>query len=87
MGVLALSLENLSQMTETEEDRFFKVFEAELAHDDGSVAREHLQAGRAIVYTERDTPAGHVLREFPNGRVELVDYSDGTARFVRVVKP
>ncbi|HEX8486117.1 hypothetical protein [Sphingomonas sp.] len=43
---------------------------------DGLLAR-----GRAVSYRENDTPAGHVIRRYPDGRTETVkiDLSTATA--------
>ncbi|WP_217497849.1 hypothetical protein [Sphingomonas zeae] len=35
-------------------------------------ARAMLARGRFITYRERDTPQGHVVREYPNGTRETV---------------
>jgi hypothetical protein len=39
---------------------------------DDTAAREHLAAGRPIYYAEDDTPPGLVIKEYPDGRRELV---------------
>ncbi|WP_250532372.1 hypothetical protein [Caballeronia sp. ATUFL_F1_KS39] len=49
-------------------------FERALANDDGSAAREHLAAGRAIYYSESDTPTGTCVKEYPDGRREIVTF-------------
>jgi len=41
-------------------------------HDDGAAAQRHLEAGRPIYYAEDDTPEGLLIKEYPNGRRELV---------------
>ncbi len=41
---------------------------------DDSAAREHLAAGRPIYICEDDTPAGLVIKEYPDGRRELVRF-------------
>ncbi|NIJ07615.1 hypothetical protein FHS31_001211 [Sphingomonas vulcanisoli] len=50
------------------------ILEAALRQDDGSVARAHLAAGRAIYYSEDDTPRDTVIKEHPDGRRELVRF-------------
>jgi hypothetical protein len=47
-------------------------FEREIAKDDDSAAAAMLAAGRPIHIARDDTPAGHVVRVFPDGREELV---------------
>lgn len=41
---------------------------------DGLLAR-----GRTVSYREKDTPAGHVIRRHPDGRIELVKIDLGLA--------
>ena len=41
---------------------------------DGLLAR-----GRAVSYRENDTPAGHVIRRYPDGRIEIVKIDLGSA--------
>ncbi|MDR2066216.1 MAG: hypothetical protein LBP57_00005, partial [Endomicrobium sp.] len=43
-----------------------------LATDDWDAGAEILAQGHPIVYCEDDTPKGHVLKEYPNGRIELI---------------
>lgn len=45
---------------------------------DGLLAR-----GRAVSYRENDTPAGHVIRRYPDGRVETVKIDLGSATAAR----
>ena len=47
---------------------------ADLAQDDGRAAREHLAAGFPIYFREADTPAGLVIKQYPDGRRELVTF-------------
>lgn len=62
------------------DDDLIALFETGLAHDDGEAARSHLLAGRPVHYVEETTPDGHVIREHPNGRHELlrIDASGAT---------
>jgi hypothetical protein len=46
--------------------------EAELANDDGSTTRAALASGRILHITREDTPPGHVIRVYPDGREETV---------------
>lgn len=39
--------------------------------DDGRAAKAHLRAGRAIYYEDQQFP-GHTVREYPDGRRQLV---------------
>jgi hypothetical protein len=58
------------------------VIEAASRNDDGAAAREHLAAGFPIYYSEDDTPAGAVIKEYPDGRRELVRFDrDGEHPF------
>ena len=43
------------------------------AHNpNGDAALARLAQGNPVTYRERSTPAGHVLRKHPDGRIELV---------------
>lgn len=67
-------------------DGLIALFEAGLDHDDGEAARAHLQAGRPIHHVEETTPAGHVIREHPNGSRELVRVDvDGSTHVISAV--
>lgn len=46
--------------------------------DNGDAARRLLARGRTVSYLDRDTPAGHVIRKHPDGRLELVKVELGT---------
>ena len=67
----ALPIEELERMTPAEEQRFWRVFERAVAHDDGQAARSHLSAGRPIYYCDDRYP-DDFIREWPDGRRELV---------------
>ncbi|WP_207462420.1 hypothetical protein [Azospirillum sp. SYSU D00513] len=77
-----LSIENLDRMSPEEERQFMERFDAMLAEEDDSAAREHLAAGQPIYYREQDTPPGHVIKKHSDGRKDLVDFSTGEERFV-----
>ena len=47
-------------------------FERDAMEEDGSAAEEILASGMPIHISRDDTPAGHVVRVYPNGREELV---------------
>lgn len=36
----------------------------------------HFKAGRPVYYRERTTPKEHVIKEYPDGRRELLDAND-----------
>lgn len=42
-----------------------------------AAAMAMLARGHSIAYLERDTPAGHVIRRHPDGRIELVKINLG----------
>ncbi|WP_448953959.1 hypothetical protein [Labrys neptuniae] len=53
---------------------------------DDSAARAHLAAGRPIFYAESDTPPDLTIREWPNGRRELVRLlAEGHYEIVKVL--
>jgi hypothetical protein len=80
---MRLNIENLDQMAPAEAHTFWAEFAAELANDNGQAAKEHLQAGRAIYLCEDDTPAGLVVKEYPDGRRELVQFDQDGEKVVR----
>lgn len=47
-------------------------FERAIMEDDDSAARAILASGRPIHISRADTPAGHVIRIYPDGREELI---------------
>lgn len=47
---------------------------AALSQDDGAAAKEHLAAGFPIYYGEADTPEDAIIKEYPDGRRELVRF-------------
>jgi hypothetical protein len=70
-NAMDLSLENLSRMTPEQERQFWEQFEGTLDSDTGEAARAHLAAGHPIYYTDNAYP-GQIVREYPDGRRELV---------------
>ncbi|MBS9435037.1 hypothetical protein [Photorhabdus hainanensis] len=83
---MRLELQNLDEMSPAQERAFMAIFDAQLANDDGSEARAHLNAGEPIYYAEFDTPAGMVIKEYPGGRRELVSFMSGTEEVVEVLE-
>ncbi|WP_337180299.1 hypothetical protein [Sphingopyxis granuli] len=68
------------------EPDLWPMIEAALIHHDGAAAREHLAAGFPIYYSEVDTPADVVIKEFPDGHRELVRFDhDGEHRVAALV--
>ncbi len=63
----------LDRMTPEQE----RHFESQLEQDDGTEMRRVLRAGVPVYYTRDDTPPGCVIKEYPQGRKELVDFSTG----------
>lgn len=50
-------------------------FERAMMNDDGLAAKQHLAAGRPIYYGDSKYPEG-IVREYPDGRMQLVSFSD-----------
>lgn len=48
--------------------------ERAMQDDRGSAAAEHLAAGFPIYYSNANTPAGALIKEYPDGRRELVRF-------------
>lgn len=82
-----LTFDNSESMTPQQEDEFFEKFTQELANDDGSEAKRHLAAGNPIYYCDPDTPEHLVIKKFPDGRRQLVDFSTGVEQFVEEIAP
>lgn len=49
---------------------------------DDSAVREHLAAGQPIIYRDDDTPPGHVIQRYPDGRCELLRCEAGETSVV-----
>lgn len=64
----------------TPEVSFERSFLRNIQEEDGSAAREMLQAGRPVHIRRADTPPGHVIRIHPNGREELVHVDSDYAK-------
>ena len=73
----------LSEMTPEEEQRFFDEFERALKHDTGEAAQDHLNAGYPIYYEDPQYPDYNV-KEYPDGRRELVTVDDTTGEIILV---
>ncbi|MBB4642697.1 MULTISPECIES: hypothetical protein [Sphingomonadaceae] len=54
-------------------------------HDDGAAARSHLEAGFPVYYSEPETPADAVIKEYPGGRRELVRFDLHGEHFVQAM--
>ncbi|WP_313031225.1 hypothetical protein [Brucella sp.] len=54
---------------------------------DNSEALRLLSEGYPIVYREPETPAGHVIQRYPDGRRELVSYENGELVVVGELSP
>ncbi len=79
---MKLKIDNLSNMTPEQEKQFFDEFERQLDSDTGEAAKAHLAAGRPIYYEDPEYP-GDLVKEYPNGKRELVSI-DITTRAVTV---
>lgn len=53
-------------------------------NNDESVALSHLANGNPICYTEDDTPEECIIKEYPNGKKELI--TEGNNREIIIVK-
>ncbi|WP_343315426.1 hypothetical protein AAIB41_11465 [Brucella sp. BE17] len=55
--------------------------------NDNSEALRLLSEGYPIVYREPETPIGHVIQRYPDGRRELVSYENGEPVVVAELSP
>ncbi|MEA4837652.1 MAG: hypothetical protein VB101_05155 [Rhodospirillaceae bacterium] len=77
-----LDFSKLDTMSAAEERRFMAAFTREIEGDRGIEAERHLKAGRAIYYAEDRFPDG-VVKEYPNGRRQLVTFEGNTEVLLR----
>lgn len=68
--------------SDAEEEEFFKKFIKALAEGDDSEARRHLAAGRAIYVGDENFPDA-VVKLYPDGRLELVTFTDDQEVLIR----
>lgn len=62
--------------------RTMRELEAAFEQDDDSAVRENLAAGHPVVYREADTPAGHIIKRYPDGKRELWSYDEAHNPFL-----
>jgi hypothetical protein len=72
-----------SEMTEAEYEAWDRDFIAALWAGDDSASKASLAAGVPIYYREEDTPTPGVIKEYPDGRRELVTFTSGVEQFLR----
>jgi hypothetical protein len=76
-------IDQLGDMDASEERKFWILVERELRCDDGAAAKSHLATGLPIYYCHDDF-SDDIVREWPDGRKELVQVSDaGDIMYVR----
>jgi hypothetical protein len=85
MKALALEIGNVDKMASEQASEFRELFTARIPRDDGAAAREHLMAGRPIYYCEDATPEGVSIKEFPDGRRQLVRFDAEGEHVVRTI--
>lgn len=67
------------------DDELAAILENAGLHDDGAAARSHLEAGFPIYYSEDDTPAEAIIKEYPGGRRELVRVDLDGEHFIQAI--
>jgi len=72
-----VAVKPFSAMSEAELEAWDRGFIAALEAGDDSAARASLAAGVPIYYAEEDTPADGMIKEYPDGRRELVTFANG----------
>lgn len=66
-----------SKLYDDDDELWIKNFLEYIEHDDGVAAKESLMKGVSIYYAEPDTPENCVIKEYPDGRKELVSFMTG----------
>lgn len=66
---------DFEKMSEAEDRHFAAAFTRALANDQGDEAKRHLAAGRSIYYIDDRYPDA-IVKEFPDGRRQLVALQD-----------
>ncbi|MEW5729309.1 MAG: hypothetical protein AB1918_15885 [Pseudomonadota bacterium] len=74
--------DTLDAMSDVADRQFAAMFTRALASDTGEEAKRHLAAGRAIYYGDDRFPDG-VVKEYPDGRRQLVTFSKDTEVLIR----
>lgn len=72
---MGCEIDRLDCLDESDERKFWVLVERELRCDDGEAGKSHLHAGRPIYYCV-DEFTDEIVREWPDGRKELVHVSD-----------
>jgi len=80
---MTLIVETFDKRAPAEDEAFWATFEAELAHDDGAEAARRLAAGNPIYFCDPDTPENLVIKQYPDGRRELVSLGVDGEKVVR----
>lgn len=78
-------MNDMTPLSSAEEADLMPVIVAGIESLGDAPAREHLAAGRPIYYGEDDTPAGLLIKEYPDGRRELVRYHRDGDEVVRAL--
>ena len=76
-------VKSFAAMSEAELAEFDREFVAALEAGDDGAARASLAAGVPIYYAEDDTPDDSLIKEYSDGRRELVSFVDGIETFLR----
>jgi len=72
-------------MTEAELAEFDRDLVAALEAGDDSAARASLASGIPIYYAEESSPDSEIIKEYPDGRKELITVVDGAEVFLRLL--
>ena len=67
------------------DDELAAILENAGLHDDGAAARSHLDAGFPIYSSEDDTPDDAIIKEYPDGRRELVRVDIDGEHFIQAI--
>ncbi len=80
---MAVNTAGLDDMDDAEDRSLWSSLSAPNASDDGQAARERLAAGLPIYIRDETTPAGLVIKQYPDGRRELVAFDQSGEKVVQ----
>lgn len=81
----AETVKPFAEMSESELAAFDREFVAALEAGDESAAEASLAAGVPVYYSDEALPSPYVIKEYPDGRKEIVFLADGVETVLRAI--